>query len=220
MNQPNTFAERLTASETGLDASLWLPLLKLLAQGDPVDISTIAAATGRSVEDVRGALARVADIEYEDGRVIGQGLTLRPTPHRFEVNGEQLYTWCALDTLIFPALLGTSARVESVTPGTGTAVQVSVGPDGVTTVNPSTAVVSLVNPEDMTSVRSAFCNQVHYFDSPEAAQPWLDAHPDGEIMPVADAYQLGVSMAQTMLEKDAKQHGEPFVMPLTGGSCC
>ena len=168
MNQNNTFAERLTSSETGLDASLWLPLLKLLAQGDPVDIPTLADATGRSVEDVRGALAAVPDIEYEDGRIIGQGLTLRPTPHRFEVNGEQLYTWCALDTLIFPALLGTSARVESVTPGTGAPVQVSVGPDGVTTVNPSTAVVSLVNPEDMTSVRSAFCNQVHYFDSPES----------------------------------------------------
>lgn len=219
MNDNNTLAERLTSPETGQNASLWLPLLRLLAQGDPVDIPTLAAAIGKSDEAVRSALAAVPDIEYEDGRIIGQGLTLRPTPHRFEVNGEQLYTWCALDTLIFPALLGTSARVESVTPGTGTPVQVSVGPDGVSTVNPSTAVVSLVNPEDMTSVRSAFCNQVHYFDSAEAAKPWLDAHPGGEILPVAEAYQLGVSMAKTMLEKDARR-GSSSPLPLADDSCC
>lgn len=220
MNQNNTLAERLTSRETGQDTSLWLPLLKLLAEGDPVDIPTLAAATGRSADDVRVALAAVPDIEYEDGRIIGQGLTLRPTPHRFEVNGEQLYTWCALDTLIFPALLGTSARIESVTPGTGAPVRVSVGPDGVTSVSPSTAVVSLVNhPEDMTSVRSAFCNQVHYFDSAEAAKPWLDAHPGGEILPVADAYTLGASMAKTM-EKDAGQQGSSSALPLEGDSCC
>lgn len=130
MNDTNTLAERLTSPETGQDASLWLPLLKLLAQGDPVDVSTLAAATGRSADDVRVALAAVPDIEYEEGRIIGQGLTLRPTPHRFEVNGEQLYTWCALDTLIFPTLLGTSARIESVTPGTGAPVQLNVGPAG------------------------------------------------------------------------------------------
>lgn len=171
MNQHNTLAERLTSPGTGQDASLWLPLLKLLAQGDPVDIPTLAAATGRSVEEVCGTLAAVPDIEYEDGRIIGQGLTLRPTPVRIEVNGEQLYAWCASDTLISPALLGTSARVESVAPGTGAPVRVSVGPDGMTTVDPSTAVASLVNPEDMTSVRSACCDQAHCFGSAEAAKP-------------------------------------------------
>lgn len=87
-------------------------------------------------------------------------------------------------------------------------------------LSPSTAVVSLVNPEDMTSVRSAFCNQVHYFDSAEAAKPWLAAHPGGEIMPVADAYTLGVSLAKTMLDKDAEQHGSSSALPPGGDSCC
>ncbi len=153
MTENTSLADRLTSSETGQEASLWLPLLNLLAQGDPVEFSALAAATGRTEADVREALAAVPDIEYEYGRIIGQGLTLRPTPHRFEVNGEQLYTWCALDTLIFPTLLGTSARVESVSPASGNPINVTVGPDGVQSVSPETAVVSLVNPDDMTSLR-------------------------------------------------------------------
>lgn len=200
MTENTSLADRLTSSETGQEASLWLPLLNLLAQGDPVEFSALAAATGRTEADVREALAAVPDIEYEYGRIIGQGLTLRPTPHRFEVNGEQLYTWCALDTLIFPTLLGASARVESVSPASGDPISVTVGPDGVRSVSPETAVVSLVNPDDMTSLRSAFCNQVHYFTSTEEAQAWVEAHPEGEVLPVADAFALGQGMARTMTE--------------------
>ncbi len=220
MNQKNTVARQLSASGLDQDASLWLPLLTLLAHGDPVDIPALAAATGRSVQEVRLALVAMPDIEYEDGRIVGWGLTLRPTAHRLEVHGEQLYTWCALDTLIFPTLLGTSARIESATPGTGVPVRVSVGPDGATAVSPATAVVSLVNPKDMTSVRSAFCNQVHYFDSPESAQPWLEAHPEGEVVPVADAYALGVGLAQTMLTAEATARAQPAVAPPQQAGCC
>ena len=86
-------------------------------------------------------------------------------------------------------------------------------------MEPATAVVSLVSPEAMHSIRSSFCNQVHYFDSAEAAKPWLDAHPGGEILPVAEAYQLGVSMAKTMLEKDARR-GSSSPLPLADDSCC
>ena len=92
--------------ESGLDAGLLVPLLRLLVDGDPVSIEELAAAAGRTVDDVRRGLAAVPDTEYDaQGRILGQGLTLRPTNHRFTVAGEELYTWCALDTLIFPALV-------------------------------------------------------------------------------------------------------------------
>ncbi|BBY56177.1 hypothetical protein MKOR_34280 [Mycolicibacillus koreensis] len=104
--------QRLTRpEETGLDAGLLIPLLRLLVDGDPVTVEQLAAAASRTLDDVRRGLAAVPDTEYDDqGRIIGQGLTLRPTPHRFTVAGEELYTWCALDTLIFPALLDRPAR--------------------------------------------------------------------------------------------------------------
>lgn len=203
----NQVTDRLASSETGMQPWLWLPLMRLLAQGDPVDTADLAAAAGRPIEEARTALEAMADTEYDgSGRIIGQGLTQRATQHRFEVDGEQLYTWCALDTLIFPTLLGASARIESAYRATGTPVRVTVGPTGVTHVDPAGAVVSLVNPDDMSSVRSSFCNQVHFFASPEEAQPWIEDHPGGTVIPVEEAYRLATDMAGKMLAQTTAQH--------------
>lgn len=181
----------------------WLfgPLLKLLAQGQPVTADQLARATGRTTEEVRGALATMSDTEYDDqGRILGSGLTLRPTPHQFEINGVALYTWCALDTLIFPAILGRTAHVTSPCHSTGQPVHLTIGTHGITSVEPATAVVSIVTPNAPTSIRAAFCNHVHFFASPEAAQQWVSEHPGGSTLPVAEAYQLGLPLTQTLLE--------------------
>lgn len=189
--------------ETGLDAALHIPLLRLLLDGDPVTLEQLAEASGGTVDDVRRGLAAAPDTEYDDqGRIIGQGLTLRPTPHRFTVAGEELYTWCALDTLIYPALLEHAAEVESVSPVSGETIRATVDPAaGVLTVEPATAVVSLVNVGQDPSIRTSFCNQVHYFASLEDAQPWLEQHPDGEVIPVADAYQIGAAISAGRLSR-------------------
>lgn len=168
-NLTTELAARLASTEeTALDAGLLIPLLRLLVEGDPVTPEQLAAVAGGNAEEVRRALAAVPDTENDDqGRIVGQGLTLRPTNHRFTVAGQELYTWCALDTLLFPALLERAARIESVSPAGGDTIRVTVDPSaGVTSVEPSTAVVSLVNPDKITSIRSSFCNQLHYFTSP------------------------------------------------------
>ncbi|MEJ7704370.1 MAG: organomercurial lyase [Geodermatophilaceae bacterium] len=128
---------------------LWAPLLRSLARGRPVAVEDLAQATGRSPAEVRDGLAGLADTEYDDlGRVVGHGITLRPTPHQFTVDGQRLYTWCALDTLIFPTVLGQAATVASPTPGTGELVRLAVDPAaGVTELDPATAVVSVLIPE-------------------------------------------------------------------------
>lgn len=196
--------ERLNnTEETGLDAVLLVPLLRLIVEGGPVTVEQFAAAAGRPVDDVRTGLAAVPDTEYDDqGRIIGQGLTLRPTPHRFTVAGEELYTWCALDTLIFPTLLERAASVESVSPTSGEPIRVTIDPvAGVTSVEPATAVVSLVNPDQITSIRSSFCNQVHYFTSDEDAAGWLAEHPRAEVVPVAVAYRIGTDLTTGFLNQ-------------------
>lgn len=187
--------------ESGLDAGLLVPLLRLLVDGDPVSIEELAAAAGRTVDDVRRGLAAVPDTEYDaQGRILGQGLTLRPTNHRFTVAGEELYTWCALDTLIFPALVERAAHVESVSPASGATIRVTIDPaTGVTSVEPATAVVSLVNPERMTSIRPSFCNQVHFFTSPEDAAGWLVGNPGAEVVPVAEAHRIGADLTAALL---------------------
>ena len=203
-SQADELATRLSSAFNGGGAAsarpwLWRPLLQLLAAGEPVDIEALAGATGKTADDVRQALAGMPDTEYDDtGRIVGSGLTQRPTPHRFEVDGHTLYTWCALDTLIFPAVLDRPAQVESPCHATGQPIRLQVEPERVISVDPATVVVSIVTPDDLSSVRSAFCNQVHFFASAEAAAGWLDQHPDGTVLPVVDAYQLGRPLTQTL----------------------
>ena len=64
--------ERLNnTEETGLDAVLSIPLLRLIVEGGPVTVEQFAAAAGRPVDDVRTGLAVVPDTEYDDpGRII------------------------------------------------------------------------------------------------------------------------------------------------------
>lgn len=181
-----------------------LTLLGLLAHGEPITVEALANAQDQPIEDVRQALWASPDIEYDDqGRIIGAGLTLRPTPHQFEIDGQTLYTWCAMDTLIYPRMLGRSARVTSPCHSTGTPIHLVISDSAVTSVSPPTVVVSLVSPDDLTSVRSAFCNHVHFFASADAAHPWLDQHPEATILPVADAYELGRDLTGSSCEDTA-----------------
>jgi alkylmercury lyase len=169
-------------------AWLGLPLLRLLANGEPVALTALAQATGRPLAEVRHALAGHRDIEYnQHGHITGNGITLNPTPHRFQIDGRPVYTWCALDTLVFPGMLGITARVESSCHGTGIPIHLTVHPDRVTDLQPATAVVSIITPTDTTTIRTSFCNQVHFFASPHAARTWLTAHPGGQVVPVAEA---------------------------------
>jgi alkylmercury lyase len=186
-------ARVLADSPLGHHGWLHAPLLRLLARGEPVDVADLAPATGQSRDRVRQALADWTDTEYDsDGRIVGYGITLNPTPHRFTVDGVVLYTWCALDTLAFPALLGRPAEVSSPCAATGEPVRLHVDPvAGVSGLSPATAVVSMVVPEALDWVRAAFCNQVHFFATGRAAAPWLAAHPGAKVVPAADAWRLG-----------------------------
>lgn len=197
-------ATRLTAAISSTPGAagdamgwLWPVLLRELARGRPVTINELARVTDRSAAQVRDGLAGLSDTEYDStGAVVGHGITLRETPHRFIVDGQVLYTWCALDTLIFPTILGRPAQVVSPTPGTGELVALNVDPvAGVTALEPGTAVVSVLVPDGAASVRAGFCDQVHFFATPDAARDWLTEHPGGVVLGVAEAFELGRRLA-------------------------
>ena len=108
---------------------LYRALLRLLSRGKPVTIAELAAAAGDLIDRVQRAVAGWNDTEYdEEGRIVGWGLTLRATPYRFNIDGKQLYTWCALDTLFFPAVIGRPARAESPCAATGIPIRLTVDP--------------------------------------------------------------------------------------------
>jgi alkylmercury lyase len=189
---------RTTAGEAFLE--IVPPTLELLARGKPASSGEIAAAAGRSPEEVRDALDQFPSTEWdEQGRVVGLGLTHRLTPHRLELRGHTLFAWCALDALLFPILLRRAASIESPCRGTGELVRLEVTPAGIEAVEPPSAVVSIVATRDLASVRSVGCNNTHYFSSSEAASRWLEKHPEATILPVEDALRLGRLIAEGLL---------------------
>ena len=200
-------SDRLVAS-VGQAASarktpgLYRALVRLLSRGEPVTIAELAAAAGQASDDVQRDVAGWNDTEYDrQGRIIGWGLTLRPTPHRVTVDGKQLYTWCALDTLFFPAVIGRPAHIESPCVATGTPIRLTVDPTaGVSALDPPTAVVSIVTPEQMNSIRSTFCNPGRFFATSDAARDWQCKHPGMEVLSVVDAHRASRPLSEMLLD--------------------
>jgi alkylmercury lyase len=162
-----------------------------LAAGEPVVVARVGERGGLPAGDVL-AFLRASPAEFDEaGRLVGLGLTLRPTPHRIELDGRTLYTWCALDTLMLPVLLGKPARIESRCFATGEIVRFDVDPGGVRELVPDDAIVSLV-PLDcgVSDFRCNVCDEQHFFSSPAAATDWRAERPDAIVVPVRSGFAL------------------------------
>jgi alkylmercury lyase len=176
---------------------LSLGLYRELARGAPVSSSSLADRVQMPADAVIRQLRSWPGVYYDDSgqRVIGfWGLTIAPMPHRLRVDGRELYAWCAWDTLFLPALLGTSAEVESSCRATGAPVRLTVTPHEVESALPAGLSVSFLLPEAEAmnaNVITSFCHYVHFFNSQEAAQPWLHEHPETFLLSLADAYEFG-----------------------------
>jgi alkylmercury lyase len=164
---------------------------RLLAEGQPVTLDRLATAASVPLQDVETALRGQSGTDWDNqGRLVGFGLTLRPTPHRFTFSGRTVFAWCASDALMIPVITGRSGTVESPCPATGQQITVEVTPERVRKVDPPSAVVSLVRPDRIDDVRTDVCVLGSFFASSEAAGEWLAAHPEGMIHSVEDDFEL------------------------------
>lgn len=183
-------------------------ILRELAKGQPV--TPVRAAeldddvTEQQVADLfQGAAKQGAEVNG-DGALVGSALTLNPTPHRFRVDGNDLYAWCSLDTLFLPALIDAVAEVESTCPVTGETIRLTVGPEGVRSYHPPTARTSVVVPgqtpscevDAATGPDSATCTQMNFFATPEAAAEWVNQHAGVEILTIEEANRVARTFAE------------------------
>jgi len=194
--------ERLTSvNRTNGTADLLVPLLRELAKGRPVSQTTLAKSLDWPAQQVNAVLERTTSTEYDsDGNIVGYVLTLRETSHIFEIDGRRLYAWCALDTLMFPALIGQTARVSSHCAATGAPVSLTVSPNEIRDIAPTDAAVSLVLPQETADIRQSFCCHVHFFASVVTAKDWASKHQGVEIVSVQDAFRLGQELNRHMLQ--------------------
>ncbi len=178
-------------------------LYRQLAQGEPVPLEDLATALDLPMPEVK-ALLQGEQLKgwvfYNDqDRIIGfRGLAIRKMPHRFVVDGQTLYTWCAIDSLFIPDILGKTAQVESRDPNTGTVIRLTVTPDGVQDAQPADMVMSILlgDPEvvktNPTKVMASFCHHIFFLESPETGADWTAQHGEGTFLVTLDeAFALG-----------------------------
>src|SRR5262249_8324506 len=139
-----TIADRLC----GENEQICVALIRQLALGQPVSAARLAATIAMEQPTVDALLQQMSDIEYDGaGNVVGFGLSLIPTSHQFTINGQTLYTWCALDTFLYTALLGQPSEVLSCCPVTARPIRLAMTPEGISKLSPASSVISLVIPD-------------------------------------------------------------------------
>jgi len=118
-------------------------------------------------------------------------------PHRFNLNGRRLYSWCAWDSLFIPVVLGQTAEVESLAPGGSGLVRLRVGPDRIERIEPEGAVMTFLLPTaetfqaDALKAMASFCHYIFFFPDRDSATAWTAGHPDTMVISIHDAFELG-----------------------------
>lgn len=197
----NQWADQLAAATPTLNADqqrIALHIYQLIAAtARPVTVGQIAASANVAPEHVEESLRSWPLVLRDDqDRVVGfWGIHAEPISptHALELDGTTVYTWCAWDTLFITEILGRPTQITSTDPQTGKTVRLKVAPDGVTSVEPSGTVVSLLLPEDglTDDAIKRFCHKVHFFTSPESAEAWIDRRPGLFHVTVDEAFELG-----------------------------
>ena len=171
---------------------------RLLALGDPVPDYGIAAAARLDIVEVTAEMEGWPGVyRDEGGRVIAfWGLSTVETAHAMEVDGRELYAWCAWDTLFIPGILGRKAKVRTACGETGEEIVVTVAPHGVESSSHPGAVISLVDPElcDVEGDRiiSSFCHHILYFRSRRDGEEWVNRRRDETALLTLDqGFELG-----------------------------
>ena len=186
----------LSETEQRVSAQIY----RLLAKGEPVPVAQLAATLDLPLSQVEEVVGQWPALFYNDDKaIIGYwGLGLTQMDHRFEVDGNTLYTWCAWDALFIPQIIGKTAHVESTDHVTKEKVFITVSPGGIEDVSPAGAVTSFMMPntdEIRSDVIKSFCHYLHFFSSEATAREWIGSNEKSDdlvILSIDEGYKIGV----------------------------
>jgi alkylmercury lyase len=213
MNQPSLdlLAQKLAAHLDCTQDVVCQHIMQVLVEtGQPLSLTRLARLVRMNLADLAAHLAHVPDTEFDaQGNIVGWGITLLPTRHQFCLKEHPFFTWCAFDTVLFPPLLQVEASVQSRCSATGQPITFVAPHNGaITDLLPATSMVSLIVPtERCKCVRGTFCAQSLFFQSEEAASPWIALHSDAVLLSVKEAAYLGQLIAALLPREFATSNG-------------
>jgi alkylmercury lyase len=184
----------------GIISSLGIDKVKdvfqsFLKNGVPLSMTEFARLMGLSESDAIDLAKNKGELN-ESGELVGfLGLSIVPTNHQLIINNKNFYTWCAADTLIFPAILEVEAKVISADPITGEAIRVAIENDILTSIEPGQSMISWIDDVDDADIRCSMCNRVHFFASDDSANKWHNNNQEARVFSVAEFYSTDIAKA-------------------------
>lgn len=194
----DAIVERLSEQLQCEQEDLCLSILHQVSRGKPFSKAILSTSLQINQEELEQRLARLPDTEFDhEGNIVGWGVSLVPTRHRFQMDGKVLFTWCAFDTVLFPPSLGKIAQVSSACPITEHPITFVATPSGVVKdLTPAHSVMSLIIPTNRHEcVRATFCEHSLFFHSEQAASSYLASHPEAVLLSIEEAATVGKSVA-------------------------
>ena len=178
-------------------------LLEELTKGEPVSrkrASEVLGVPGEKIDKMFTAIDAAGGQLDDQGNFIGMVLTLKPTRHSFRVNGNDMYAWCSLDTILLPGVLEAEGEIESKDPVTGETIRLTVTADRAVEVEPAGAVTSVFVPgktpsetkdgDPVIGAESDVCRSMLFYASRDSAEQALENYPNIAIFTIEEAFNL------------------------------
>ena len=194
--------EKIGRQKEGFNLAL-IRLLEELTKGEPVSKEHASEVLGVPEEEIDKMFKAIdaSNGQFDDrGNFIGMVLTLKPTRHSFRVNGNDMYAWCSLDTILLPGILEAEGEIESTDPVTGETIRLTVTANQVVKVEPPGAVTSIFVPgktptetkdgEPVIGAESKVCRSMLFYESRESAEQALENFPNIAIFTIEEAFNL------------------------------
>lgn len=130
-------------------------------------------------------------------------LSPQPTPHRVRWNGQEGFTWCVLDALMLPFLVGCPVDVTTTTPVERVDIRLRASTESVESSHPE-AVVSLAAADEGREVRRSCCPYILAFTSLDEYRRWCDETPGVLATPLGleQAWMLAADLTEPPLSND------------------
>lgn len=159
---------------------------------EAVSIAKFAEIMAVSEEEALRLAQNKGELNTQGELVALLGFSVVPTNHTLLIENNKFYTWCAADTLIFPAILGINVIIYSTDPINSERIRIEVKKEFLTDISPPTAMISWVDEVDQDDIRCSMCNRVHFFVSEETAAKWQAHNQDVRVFTVADYFASGI----------------------------
>jgi alkylmercury lyase len=143
-------------------------------------------------------------VELDDqGRLLGiAGLTIEPTHHKITVDGEERWTWCALDAVGILGALESDGTIRSVDPHSGDSIEIAFQSGEPT----GDAVLFILGGYEGIGARDNWCPLVNFFTNRHDAEAWAtERELAGEIVSIRQISAEATAMWRPVTDPTSSQ---------------